>query len=140
MRMFPLFAAWISSVALAGNVDVEDDIFTSQTWTADNVYNLTKQIYVRPGATLTIQAGTRVVSEATANGSGSLCVANGGATVCQRRFRAPVVMTSDLDDGTWRASCNEWGNLTICGDAYIGFDGVTNSGGFSNNTLSPRHQ
>ena len=137
MRMFPLFAAWISSVALAGNVDVEDDIFTSQTWTADNVYNLTKQIYVRPGATLTIQAGTRVVSVATANGSGSLCVANGAQLFVNGDSTAPVVMTSDLDDGTWRASCNEWGNLTICGDAYIGFDGVTNSGGFPSNTLSP---
>ena len=46
-------------------------------------------------------------------------------------------MTSSLDDGTWRASANEWGNLTLCGDAFIGFDGTTNSGGFPNNTLTP---
>ena len=31
----------------------------------------------------------------------------------------------------------EWGNFTICGDAYIGFDGVTNAGGFPGNTLPP---
>ena len=125
---------------LAENVDVDDDIVTSETWTADNVYNLTSQIYVRPGATLTIQAGTKIVSTATANGSGALCVANGGQLFVNGDSKAPVVMTSNLDDGTWRASCNEWGNLTICGDAYIGFDGVTNAGGFPGNTLSPTHQ
>lgn len=137
MRMFTFAALAVSSVALAENIDVVDDIVTSETWTADNVYNLTTQIYVRPGATLTIQGGTRVVSTATANGSGALCVTNGAQLFVNGDSNAPVVMTSNLDDGTWRASCNEWGNLTICGDAYIGFDGVTNSGGFPGNTLAP---
>lgn len=137
MRIISLIAAGISGAAFAGNFDVTDDIVTSETWTADNVYNLTSQIYVRPGATLTIQAGTKIVSTASANGSGALCVANGGQLFVNGDSKAPVVMTSNLDDGTWRASCNEWGNLTICGDAYIGFDGVTNAGGFPGNTLSP---
>ena len=51
-------------IALAANVDVTEDISTSTTWTADNTYNLTKQIYVLPGATLTIEAGTIIASEA----------------------------------------------------------------------------
>ena len=140
MKMFTFAALTVSSVALAENIDVVDDIVTSETWTADNVYNLTTQIYVRPGATLTIQGGTRVVSTATANGSGALCVTNGAQLFVNGDSNAPVVMTSNLDDGTWRASCNEWGNLTICGDAYIGFDGVTNSGGFPGNTLAPSRQ
>ena len=124
MRIISLIAAGISGAAFAGNFDVTDDIVTSETWTADNVYNLTSQIYVRP-VPLTIQAGTKIVSTATANGSGALCVANGGQLFVNGDSKAPVVMTSNLDDGTWRASCNEWGNLTICGDVYIGFDGVT---------------
>ena len=49
-------------VALAANIDVTEDIATSTTWTADNTYNLTKQIYVLPGATLTIEAGTVIAS------------------------------------------------------------------------------
>ena len=137
MQIISLIAAGISGAALAGNVDVTDDIFTSQTWTADNVYNLTSQIYVRPGATLTIQAGHK--SRLRSYGEWfrcSLCC-EWRTTVCERRFRSPSRHDVNLDDGTWRASCNEWGNLTICGDAYIGFDGVTNSGGFPSNTLSP---
>ena len=35
-------------VALVANIDVTEDIATSTTWTADNTYNLTKQIYVLP--------------------------------------------------------------------------------------------
>ena len=124
-------------VALAANIDVTEDIATSTTWTADNTYNLTKQIYVLPGATLTIEAGTIIASEASANGAGGLCVTNGAQIFVNGERHAPVVMTSSLDDGTWRASANEWGNLTLCGDAFIGFDGTTNSGGFPNNTLTP---
>ena len=124
-------------IALAANIDVTEDIATSTTWTADNTYNLTKQIYVLPGATLTIEAGTIIASEASANGAGGLCVTNGAQIFVNGERHAPVVMTSSLDDGTWRASANEWGNLTLCGDAFIGFDGTTNSGGFPNNTLTP---
>ena len=36
-------------IALEANIDVTEDIATSKTWTADNTYNLTKQIYVLPG-------------------------------------------------------------------------------------------
>ena len=127
----------ILSFVLVANIDVTEDIATSTTWTADNTYSLTKQIYVLPGATLTIEAGTIIASEASANGAGGLCVTNGAQIFVNGERHAPVVMTSTLDDGTWRASANEWGNLTLCGDAYIGFDGVTNSGGFPSNTLTP---
>ncbi len=47
----------IAGVANAANVNVSADITTSVTWTADNVYNLVDQIYVQPGATLTIEPG-----------------------------------------------------------------------------------
>ena len=103
----------ITTLAGAANVDVTEDISTSTTWTADNTYNLTKQIYVLPGATLTIEAGTIIASEASANGAGGLCVTNGAQIFVNGERHAPVVMTSTLDDGTWRASANEWGNLTL---------------------------
>ena len=114
MRIISLIAVGISGAAFAGNIDVTDDIVTSETWTADNVYNLTSQIYVRPGATLTIQAGTKIVSTATANGSGALCVANGGQLFVNGDSKAPVVMTSNLDDGTWPVSYTHLTLPTIC--------------------------
>lgn len=106
--------------AQAANVDVNTDITTSTTWTKDNVYNLTKQIYVRPGATLTIEAGTKVMSTPTVDGSGSLAVTRGAKIYVRGTKDEPVIMTSTNDDlVTWREAANEWGNLTIMGKALI---------------------
>ncbi len=121
-----LVAVALAGSADAGTVDVTANITTSTTWTADNTYNLTKQIYVEPGATLTIEAGTLVQS--TANVGGSLAVCRGAKIYVNGTKDAPVVMTSSNDDRTnWREACNEWGNLTVMGDALISashFNGV----------------
>lgn len=108
-------------------INVSSDIATSTTWTANNVYNLTQQIYVLPGATLTIEAGTVVAS--TTNVGGSLAVTRGAQIFVNGTEQKPVIMTSTADvatwvggdpkTGTWRAAANEWGNLTIMGNAYI---------------------
>jgi hypothetical protein len=106
---------------------VSANITTSTTWTANNVYRLENQIYVLPGATLTIAAGTLIAS--TANVGGSLAVCKGAQIYVNGTQSNPVIMTSTNDvatwvggdphTGTWRAACNEWGNLTIMGAAYV---------------------
>ncbi|MGC9326176.1 MAG: hypothetical protein ACP5I1_00950 [Candidatus Hinthialibacter sp.] len=117
-----LFVAAIS-VALAGSafaaeVLVADNIETSETWTSDNVYNLQDQIYVLPGATLTIEAGTLVQS--TAGLGGSLAVCRGARIYVEGTQDNPVIMTSTEDDLTsWHEGANEWGNLTIMGNGLI---------------------
>jgi len=103
----------------AEEVFVTEDISTSVTWTADNTYNLQNQIYVLPGASLTIEAGTRIASTPSANGSGSLAVCRGAKIFALGTAEEPIVMTSTNDNGTWREAANEWGNLTIMGNAYI---------------------
>ncbi|MCA8974980.1 MAG: hypothetical protein KDC98_09675, partial [Planctomycetes bacterium] len=118
--------------ATVAQVNVSSDITTSTTWTANNVYNLTQQIYVRNGATLTIQAGTVIASQPTANGAGSLAVSRGSQIMVMGTELNPVIMTSTNDTatwtggnpktGTWRAAANEWGNLTLMGDAFISED------------------
>ena len=53
--LFGLTSAVIMSAAVgawAAIVPVTENIAASQTWTADNVYRLDKQIFVLPGATL----------------------------------------------------------------------------------------
>jgi hypothetical protein len=50
-------------------VDASVDITTSTTWSASNVYRLTKQIYVKNGATLTIEPGTVIASDTGVGGS-----------------------------------------------------------------------
>lgn len=122
-----LAAAAAGSTANAAEILVTADITTSTTWTANNTYNLQKQIYVRNGATLTIQAGTIVAS--TTNIGGSLAVVRGSQIFVMGTEQDPVIMTSKADTatwtggnpktGTWREGVNEWGNLTIMGRGYI---------------------
>ena len=104
-----------AGIASAANVTVANDITTSTTWYSTNVYNMTKQIFVRPGATLTIQAGTVCKSD-----QGSLAVSRGGKIYVNGTKENPVIMTSINDDlENWHEGCNEWGNLTIMGKALI---------------------
>jgi hypothetical protein len=124
-----LAVAALAAGANAAEILVSADIATSTTWTANNTYNLTTQIYVLPGATLTIEPGTVIASTPTANGSGSLAITKGAQIIANGTKTQPIIMTSTADvatwvagnpqTGTWRAAANEWGNLTIMGDAYI---------------------
>ncbi|RJP27588.1 MAG: hypothetical protein C4527_13450 [Candidatus Omnitrophota bacterium] len=108
----------VASTASATEVLVTENISTSVTWTADNVYNLQNQIYVLPGATLTIEAGTLVQS--TAGVGGSLTVCRGAKIYVNGEKDKPVIMTSTNDSLTsWHEGANEWGNLTVMGNALI---------------------
>ena len=117
----------LAATAQAGEVLVTSNISTSTTWTANNVYNLQQQIYVLPGATLTIEAGTVIAS--TTSLGGSLAVCKGAQIFVNGTAANPVIMTSKADTATWvagnphtgtyREGANEWGNLTIMGAGYI---------------------
>jgi hypothetical protein len=120
-------AALTSATLAQTEVLVTSNIATSTTWTANNRYNLQQQIYVLPGATLTIEAGTIIASDTGLGGS--LAVTRGAQIFVNGTEKAPVIFTSKADvatwtnndpkTGTWRAAANEWGNLTIMGSAYI---------------------
>jgi hypothetical protein len=124
-----LAAAALSSLA-AAQVNVSSNITTSTTWTANNVYNLVGQIYVTNGATLTIEPGTVIAN--TANAGGSLAVTRGSKIIAIGTASQPIIFTSTNDvatwvggdpkTGSWRAAANEWGNLTLMGNAYISED------------------
>jgi len=116
--LIALIGMVVSGIAGAKEVLVSNNISTSTTWTADNVYNLQKQIYVLPGATLTIEPGTLIQS--TTGLGGSLAVCRGAKIYANGTEDAPIIMTSTSDDlVSWHEGCNEWGNLTIMGDALI---------------------
>ena len=126
----------LSTDCSSNEVLVSSDITSDVTWTADNTYNLQGQIYVKPGASLTIEAGTVVASTPTSNGSGSLAVCRGAQIFVNGTSGSPVIMTSTNDDMiNWREACNEWGNLTIMGNGYIGFnEGDASDSGFAGNS------
>ena len=132
-------SSMIAQSAIAAEVLVSGNITTSTTWTSNNVYNLQGQVYVSPGATLTIQAGTVVASDL----GGSLAVTRDARLVCNGNASNPVIFTSKTDyntwtpsnpRGRWRAVANEWGNITIMGNGYIGKYGA---GAVSTNTAAP---
>ena len=135
-------AAAVAGSAVAAEVLVAADIATSTTWTKNNTYNLQGQIYVLPGATLTIEAGTVIAS--TTNLGGALAVTRDARIVALGTAEEPIIFTSKADvatwtngdpkTGTWRPTCNEWGNLTICGRGYIGKYGT---GAIAGNTAAP---
>ena len=129
--------ATLASTANAAEIAVTSNITGpgTTTWTADNTYNLQGQIYVEPGATLVIEAGVVVASDA----GGGLAVARGAQIFVQGTQAEPVIMTSKADVATWaadpghptgkdpktgtyRQAANEWGNLTLMGSAYISED------------------
>ena len=133
-------AATAAGTAGAAEVLVSGNITTSTTWTKNNRYNLQGQVYVSPGATLTIQAGTVIASDT----GGGLAITRDARLVCEGTATEPVIFTSKQDvatwtngdpkTGTWRAVANEWGNLTLCGRAYIGKYG---QGAVATNTAAP---
>ena len=134
MRTAVILAASVllTGAAQAAEVLVTTNIVGSQTWTANNTYNLQGQIYVLPGATLTIEAGTVIASDTGIGGS--LAVSRGAQIFVNGTSANPVIMTSKADvatwtngnpqTGTWRAAANEWGNLTIMGAGYVSENGT----------------
>ena len=110
----------------SAQIVISSNISTSTTWTSNNVYQLQGDIYVEPGATLTIQAGTVIAS----TNNSTLAVCRGAQIIANGTATAPIIMTSDDDRLTWtggnpqtgtyrQLANNEWGNLTIMGSGYI---------------------
>jgi len=110
--------------------EINDDIEVSEIWTkAGNPYELKKQIYVKPGATLTIEAGVIVANDPV--DQGSLAVTRGAKIYINGTKDEPVIMSNQEDLANnfevWQEDVNTWGNLTMLGNAYIGgqkYDGV----------------
>ena len=88
---------------------------------ANNPHVLSGDIWIRDGATLTIEAG--VTFRSTLN---STLFINRGAQIFANGTKdAPITFTSSSDTGVYRQQANnEWGNLTIMGAGYISEDEI----------------
>lgn len=96
------------------NVTVTTNITTNTTWTANNVYLLQGQIYVKNGATLTIEPGTVVMGDKSIPGSG-LFITQGSNLVAQGTAAQPIVFTSNQPAGARAAG--DWGGIILLGAA-----------------------
>lgn len=90
------------------------DITASRTLTADTIWTLSGFVKVRPGATLRIQPGTRILGDTTVPGS-SLWILRGAKIDAQGTAANPIVFTSARATGSRAAG--DWGGLVLIGNA-----------------------
>lgn len=112
------------------NVIVTANITANTTWTAGNTYSLGGQIYVKNNATLTIEAGVVIASNAAGSG---LFVTKGAKLIAEGTVTSPIVFTSSNSVGN-RAAGN-WGGIILLGKgAYNINNGVNNIEGITVST------
>ena len=118
-----------NAVYPAPTVDVTTNITTDTNWTANNVYYLKSQIYVKNGATLTIAAGTIIRADHTAVGAG-LFITKGSKLNAIGTATSPIVFTSDYAAGS--RSKGDWGGIVLLGKGSYNINaGVNNIEGIA---------
>lgn len=116
----------------AADVEVTADITVDTTWTADNDYILGRPVFVKDGATLTIEPGTTIYSyENTAEATfGSLVITRGAKIMAEGTPSSPIVFTAlaerdgiaDGNGGTRELTLEDsglWGGVIILGRAIL---------------------
>jgi hypothetical protein len=95
------------------NVDVGDDITADTTWTYPNTYFLKKHVFVKGGATLTIEPGVIVKGDLMT----SLVVTREGKIDATGTAERPIVFTSVKPAG--QQASGDWGGIVLLGKAKI---------------------
>ncbi|MCG6928586.1 MAG: T9SS C-terminal target domain-containing protein [Acidobacteria bacterium] len=95
------------------------EITADETWTSNNEYLIQGALFVRSGATLTIQAGTTIFGDQAT--TGTLVIAQGGRLVAQGTATSPIVFTSSAAVGS-RAR-GQWGGVILNGYAPLNVPG-----------------
>jgi hypothetical protein len=100
-------------------VVVTGSVNGSETWTNGNYYLLRGAVFVEEGATLNIQAGTRVIGES--GSTGTLIVKRGGKLNAIGTRQQPIVFTSDQPVG--QRARGDWGGIILNGRAPLNIPG-----------------
>ena len=113
-QSIPSGEAQVTTLAF-GNAaaDITGDITASRTLYADTVYTLKGFIHVANGATLTIQAGTKIQGDFNTLGS-SLWILRGAKIDAQGTATDPIVFTSSRTSGR---QPGDWGGVLLIGNA-----------------------
>lgn len=106
------------------DVIVTTSITTNTTWTNTHTYLLQGQIYVKNGATLTIEPGTIIEGDKASTGAG-LFICQGSQLIAQGTVMAPIIFTSNQAPGA--RSIGDWGGVILMGKASN-----NNPGGIAN--------
>ncbi len=93
-------------------VQVDGEIDASQTLSCDKRYRLLGEVFVKPPAILTIQAGTEVFGDKTTGAA--LVIMPGAKIVANGTKDNPIVFTSE---GGQFADPGDWGGIVLLGNA-----------------------
>lgn len=127
----------------AATITVSNDISTDTTWTNNNTYVLNGVIYVKNGATLTINPGTLIRGMPQGNASaqrpntpGALIITRGSKIKALGTKAQPIVFTDMYDNhyvgptptpgsGSYAQKNNlisqQWGGVILLGKTYLGY-------------------
>ena len=108
--------ASVTTLTPGAEISVVTGITSDRTFHSDTTYVLSGAVKVSNGATLTIEAGTRIVGDTMFAGS-SLWVLRGSRIEANGTAAAPIVFTSQRAPGD-RAP-GDWGGIVIIGNAPI---------------------
>jgi len=100
-------------VTVAGKTDVDF------TFTADKIWLMKAFVYVRDGATLTVEPGTVIKGDKSSKAS--LIIERGAKINAVGTQVAPIVFTSSQPVG--QRSYGDWGGLILCGNAAVNLPG-----------------
>lgn len=113
---------------------ITTDITANRTFHSDTVYTLSGFIKVANGATLTIQAGTKVIGDFDIPGS-SLFVLRGARLNALGTADRPIVLTSERTSGR---QAGDWGGLIIVGNGIVNRGDPTIIEGTGTSTANPQ--
>ncbi|HTM67463.1 MAG TPA: hypothetical protein VL093_14140 [Flavipsychrobacter sp.] len=96
-------------------VVLSGDITANRTLTADKKYLLKGFVYVKSGATLTIEAGSIIKGDKATKGT--LVITRGGKIDAEGTPSKPIIFTSSLTKGA--RNQGDWGGVILLGKAPI---------------------
>ncbi|MFZ5948206.1 MAG: T9SS type A sorting domain-containing protein [Stygiobacter sp.] len=116
-----------SQLVFAQDVIITGNITTNTTLTNDKTYLLRGIVRVESGATLTIQAGTKIYGESSTQGS--LIIKPGGKINAVGTAQNPIIFTSEFTKpgATRKPTYGDWGGIILLGKAPINVPGGTSS-------------
>jgi hypothetical protein len=109
-----------------GATTVTGDITADRTFTNDTEWDLQGIIYVKNGATLTIDPGTFVIGQPGTSPPSALIITQNGKINASGTKSRPIIMTSSLPFGS--RNRGDWGGIVMLGKAPINVAANTNGG------------
>lgn len=103
----------------ATTVTKSGEITANETWTSNTIYKIEGFLYVRSGATLTIEAGT--VIRGDKDTKGTLIIERGAKINAAGTSSNPIIFTSNQPAGS--RDYGDWGGVILCGKATINVPG-----------------